>query len=1420
MGANLSLLAPHAHTVAIRLYVDVLPNYKYLGVANNTRFLKTLQAYDSTSKTLIIVKVFIKPPQANVQLHHVVEALAKEALLLAPHPCLLGWSNIIETDSAGYLVRQAVKTNLYDRLLIRPFLAPVEKVWLVFQLLKIVELLHDHLHVCHGDIKLENVLVTGANWLLLTDFSQHIKPVHLLDDSPSEFVFYFDSSNRRSCYVAPERFFNKHTQPLLPLDRSRDHLSQAADLFSLGCVIAELYSDGAPTFTLSDLFRYRKGELSPNLSGILDPYVAQIVRLLISLDPAKRPAASELLSTYKEKLFPLYLYDFVYDFMASLNSADSFASADTNRSPSDLRIDSIYSSFAQIALALGFEYNQTATEFSENTRNLAPVLKLNLGGLPADYVIQPLEKRLESTAENAALIFLDVIFSLVLSVSRPESKIKACHLILALSEHISDEHKLDRSLPYVCSFIDEFIDGVANSTYQGWPALDEDDLSTRVACTALVAVTNLLATCTTLTNINAHVFLEFLLPKLKSLTFLSASEDHGLGYLKLTLTMCFPYLAQISEKFSHLARGSEMADRSEADIKDIAEALLTSSDVNVRINLVKNIFPLCQYFGVDKTNDIILPHLITYFNDSNYQLRLAFLDSIMQIGSYIGVLAFEQYLLPLLMQTLCDSEPFVVLKVLEIFCYFVRERLINPKTEFNALSTYKELLSSSMMLLLQPNEWIRHSVMYLILGISDNLLNADRFCFLYPLIQSYLVYDIADLSWDSLYSCVTKPISRQVFDLALVWQAKSNSKSLFWKQAGVSLLKANGKRQIVPFTKDMGKSVYIGRSPLNGSNEHNLEASLSPTDRQWVLKMKSVGLDEKNLWKIFALKHYFLGINRSANYSEAGAATNFELAAHCNIPPKTVLFEVRYKAESLKQNLRWTESSYEAPALKEASIAGSVGLSYSSKAKASLLTNEANVFGEMDTPTDEYHRAAHPHHGLGKDSHVSNRVFSVSDDKYISATMQHDFHGTNPHVVAYLDHLAFEPTIDDFPEFGSVAKPARANEPLAVGGIPVAQININAKVADAVTKVAVCPTSEFFVTGTKSGQLRVWDSLRLETTTARSARLSRDLKSPICEIVFMPNRLVFAVATKDGQLRLFRVFVVRGKNHKIVKYSKMALIRSASFGPAYATCLVFSGELCVCALSSSRIVGHDVIRMERAFELKNPAEFGVPTSIIAGDCWLIVGTSGGFLTLWDVRFKELLRSWSVRMSEDETTSQTHRITKLVVLPKRNDVSRFAMIGGSHMPDISIWEIPSFECVEIYTAENLGSRKYYLEEVKDNAVDSLLSGLNLELERPTDKSYTALAHVSPGYVLALAWDKRIFQWNLADSTKSAVLGGDGKFLRTQYLQRLRVTCETLAAKPVSVPEAGAYNGISDLAFLAKPYHMIIAGHRDGRILVYK
>ena len=124
-------------------------------------------------------------------------------ICLVGNPNALPFSKIILNEKAGIMLRQYVKYNLYDRLSTRPFLTFFEKKWIAFQLLKCCQWLHRQA-ICHGDLKLENILITSNLWVLVSDFAP-FKPTTLPDDNPGDFSYFFDTSRRRTCNLAPER---------------------------------------------------------------------------------------------------------------------------------------------------------------------------------------------------------------------------------------------------------------------------------------------------------------------------------------------------------------------------------------------------------------------------------------------------------------------------------------------------------------------------------------------------------------------------------------------------------------------------------------------------------------------------------------------------------------------------------------------------------------------------------------------------------------------------------------------------------------------------------------------------------------------------------------------------------------------------------------------------------------------------------------------------------------------------------------------------------------------------------------------------------------------------------------------------------------------------------------------------------------
>ena len=253
------------------------------------------------------------------------------------------------------LVRPYFYTTLSDRLASRPFLDAVEKLWIVYQLLRALDDLHNSasstddgkiMPIVHGFLTTENVGLSSWNWVVLLDLSASYKGrTALPDDDPSEYLYYFQerqttaqsnatsqnipdastTTREKRCYLAPERFFtpgngqsNKSAQDKKGEEIESSEttetsassssstkitaqtLTPAMDIFSAGCCIMETFLNGERAFDLGDLMEYRQRKTyTPTLEQKLNKIEFSSLRAackhMLSLDPSQRLSAREYL---------------------------------------------------------------------------------------------------------------------------------------------------------------------------------------------------------------------------------------------------------------------------------------------------------------------------------------------------------------------------------------------------------------------------------------------------------------------------------------------------------------------------------------------------------------------------------------------------------------------------------------------------------------------------------------------------------------------------------------------------------------------------------------------------------------------------------------------------------------------------------------------------------------------------------------------------------------------------------------------------------------------------------------------------------------------------------------------------------------------------------------------------------------------
>nr|KAJ3420459.1 Serine/threonine-protein kinase [Polyrhizophydium stewartii] len=677
MGNLVSSATPRATLAGIDSYVGELPEITYEKSLGSSRFLKTIRCRHPQG--LVVVKIFVKT-DPTLSLKSVVKQLQNERDLIQGLPNVLANQQIIESDRAGYMIRQFIASNLYDRISNRPFLTNFEKKWVAFQLLTGVVEAHSR-QVFHGDIKTENVFCTSWNWVYLADFSS-FKPTYLPEDNPADFTFFFDTSARRICYLAPERFYESGES--LSSERI-SKLTPEMDVFSLGCTIAEVFLEGTPVFTLAQLLQFRKGAYDPSvlLERIEDQDIRALVKHMIQLDPSMRLSAHEYLNKWRGTAFPEYFFSFLHPYVASLSDpyfASNMAqyhvflanSANAVIADMDAKIDRIYFDFDKIAEALEIP-------------NTSPPTTLSIPNFTSNITEIPKSVR----AADAGLVFIAAVSAAIRNTLYPTSRLRGLDLLLALAIHVPDEQKLDRIVPYMVALL--------------------SDENPNVRVNALAALTQLLLMVKSITPSDAGIFPEYILPSLRRFT----SDANVLA--RAAYAQCIPAIGKSSEVALQFLELSQMLksesnleldmdmnvyqmsyDANLRDLQDIiqedVEALLIDSHPLVKRSLLTDMPRLCIFFGRQKANDVLLSHMITYLNDPDWSLRSAFCETIVGVGTFVGMRSLDEYILPLMVQALTDSEEYVVEKVLNSLTSLAELGLI-AKTRLKELcSTVPRLL--------------------------------------------------------------------------------------------------------------------------------------------------------------------------------------------------------------------------------------------------------------------------------------------------------------------------------------------------------------------------------------------------------------------------------------------------------------------------------------------------------------------------------------------------------------------------------------------------------------------------------------------------------------------------------------------------------------------------------------------------------
>ncbi|KAG7283002.1 hypothetical protein CRUP_028519 [Coryphaenoides rupestris] len=379
------------------------------------------------------------------------------------------------------------------------------------------------------------------------------------------------------------------------------------DIFSAGCVIAELFTEGVPLFDLSQLLAYRKGHFQTEhvLMKIEDHSIRELVMQMIQREPEKRQAAEDYLKQQRGRAFPDIFYSFLQPYMAQF-AKETFQSADE-------RILVIRKDLDNILLNLRGGSCSSSSSSSPSEK---------MSREEGSVAVSPRE-------EQGLMVLVCVITSCLQTLRSCDAKLAALELVLHLAPRLAVDVLLDRIAPYLLHFCG---DGVP-----------------RVRAQAVRTLTKVLALVKEVPRNDVNIYPEYILPGIAHL-----AQDEA-TVVRLAYAENIAHLAETALRFLELVQENQVvpegggasgeeaeealhpSDNYDSELQALHEmvqqkvvTLLSDSENIVKQSLMENgITRLCVFFGRQKANDVLLSHMITFLNDKNdWHLRGGFFDSI------------------------------------------------------------------------------------------------------------------------------------------------------------------------------------------------------------------------------------------------------------------------------------------------------------------------------------------------------------------------------------------------------------------------------------------------------------------------------------------------------------------------------------------------------------------------------------------------------------------------------------------------------------------------------------------------------------------------------------------------------------------------------------------------------------------------
>jgi serine/threonine protein kinase len=282
---------------------------------NKSKFTETLRARRISDDLPVIIKRIASRPGLNIStlkscipefwsvrhphFAHLVDILASNDSRrpLGGSRRAKGSRNVEVLATITARQEKSLETVLTEHMKLQKFIPNEQIVAWTTQILKVLQYMHTEMRVAHRNLKLTNILVDKDGFAKVCD-------VALPKVDPSATAYHMRSMCRNCCALRKGQLVS-HSAHVSPEAFDTGCASEKDDIWALGCILTEIVTQKLVSERVSgETLAKSEGAVAQAVAevAIKDIKLGKLCRVLLDMDPSKRPTASEALWKYMKGL--------------------------------------------------------------------------------------------------------------------------------------------------------------------------------------------------------------------------------------------------------------------------------------------------------------------------------------------------------------------------------------------------------------------------------------------------------------------------------------------------------------------------------------------------------------------------------------------------------------------------------------------------------------------------------------------------------------------------------------------------------------------------------------------------------------------------------------------------------------------------------------------------------------------------------------------------------------------------------------------------------------------------------------------------------------------------------------------------------------------------------------------------------------